>query len=323
MKRSAAWTTIIARGPASGRDAAGALLFMAGSTAVIEARLSADSPAAGSYGGPGAPMATLEAALPVSMAEELEDLEKRLLALGWSITTSTEKERDWSVAWRAGLRPVRIACPGGRGRGLLVRASWSGARPRAGEAEVIIDPSMAFGTGTHPTTRMCLRAIIGLLGGSFGPMAAGHKVTGPMLDVGTGTGILMIAALKLGVSSALGLDIDEAALKVARKNLRANNVRARLSALPPGRQRGRFSLVTANIFSEELKRLAPEIAARLGPAPSFVVLSGILREQAPGVVEVYRDLGLRVEKRFVSGEWACVVLGRDMAKDPEVEMPKS
>jgi len=309
LKRGAAWTTITARGPASGRDAASALLFMAGSTAVVEARLSANSPPAGSDDALGDSMATLEAALPVSMAEELRDLEKRLLALGWSITTSTEKERDWSVAWRAGLRPVRIACPGGRGRGLLVRASWSGARPRAGEAEVIIDPSMAFGTGTHPTTRMCLRAILWLLGGRGGPMTEG-----PMLDVGTGTGILMIGALKLGVSSALGLDIDEAALKVARKNLRANNVRARLSALPPSRQRGRFSLITANIFSEELKRLAPEIVERLGPAPSFVVLSGILREQAPGVVEVYRGLGLRVEKRLFSGEWACVVLGRDAAR---------
>jgi ribosomal protein L11 methyltransferase len=282
---------------------------MAGSTAVVEARLSAKNPPASRVHGGVAPMGTLEAALPASMAEELRDLEKRLLSIGWSITTSTEKERDWSVAWRAGLRPVRIACPGGRGRGLLVRASWSGARPRKGEAEVIIDPSMAFGTGTHPTTRMCLRAILWILGGSGGPMTEG-----PMLDVGTGTGILMIGALKLGVSSALGLDIDEAALKVARKNLRANNVRARLSALPLSRQRGRFALITANIFSEELKRLAPEIVARLGPAPSFVVLSGILREQAPGVVEVYRGLGLRVEKRFFSGEWACVVLGRGAAR---------
>jgi len=302
--RASLWTTIRARGPAECKDEAGALLFAAGSSAVVEARLSAASPLASLKDGPKA-TATLEAALPASRIEELRDLEKKLLGLGWSISTSTEKERDWSLAWRTGLRPVRIACPGGRGRGLLVRASWSGARPRAGETEIVIDPSMAFGTGTHPTTKMCLRAVLYLLGGMSGP-----RVEGPMLDIGTGTGILMIAALKLGGCPALGTDIDPLALKVARKNLRLNNVSGRLSALPLGRQRGRFSLVTANIFSEELKRLAPGILARLGPAPSFVVLSGILREQAPGVIERYRGLGLRVVKKSYSGEWACVVLER-------------
>jgi len=301
--RTSSWISIRAKGPLSRKDEAGALLLAAGSSAVVEARLSAASPPAGTPLADPLREAQLEAAVPASRREALQGLRERLRGLGWTFETSLAEDRDWSVAWRAGLRPVRIACPGGRGKGLLVRASWSKARPRTSEAEVVIDPSMAFGTGTHPTTKMCLRAITWLLGSKDGPL-----VKGAMLDMGTGTGILMIGALKLGIASALGIDTDPVALKVARKNLALNNVRARLSARPLAAKGRAFSLITANIFSEALKDLAPALVARLGPRPCFVILSGMLREQARGVEEVYRDLGLRVVKRPVSGEWASLVL---------------
>ncbi len=296
------WVEIIARGPAEGRDEAVSLLIGAGSNAVIEGVLSSASLPAGAPNAYG--KATLKAALPSRRVEDSRRLQEALSFLGWSMTSSTTMERDWSLAWRKGLKPVRIYPKKDSARGLLVRASWSRARPRGGEAEVIMDPSMAFGTGAHPTTRMCLKAIVMLLGGER-PMTEG-----PMLDVGTGSGILTISALKLGVPWAIGLEIDPLALKVARKNLRINNVRARLSPGPVTNLGGTFGLITANIFSEELKRLAPELTERLRRGPSYMVLSGILREQAPGVASHYRKLGLKVVKRFVEHEWACLVLGR-------------
>jgi len=306
------WLEIIASGPAAVKDEVVSLLISAGSGAVVEGVLSAASPPVGA---PGAGFgAELRAALPATWTEDIGRLREVLLHLGWSMTTSTTIERDWSLAWRQGLRPVRVSRRGppgdkGRGdrgtRGILVHASWSGAVARPGEVEVIMDPSMAFGTGTHPTTKMCMRALLWLPGGPEGPLAGGT-----MLDVGTGTGILMIAALKLGAVSAVGLDIDPTALKVARRNLSVNNVTARLGGRPLSRVRGKFSIITANIFSEELRRLAPRLVARLGRGPSFLVLSGMLREQVDGVVSAYSDLGLGVVKRFVDHEWACVVLGR-------------
>jgi len=293
------WTEIRASGPGAAKDAAIACLIGAGSGAVIESSRSAGSPLA-SIG-----EQTLTACLPEGAGGALFSLTEGLKALGWSATLATIKDRDWSVAWRAGIRPVRVPKRDAGGMGLLVHTSWSRAIKRPDEAEVIIDPSMAFGTGAHPTTMMCLKALVALLGGP-----AGASIKGPILDVGTGSGILMISALQLGATGALGLEVDPLAIKVARKNLKRNNIKARLSANPLSRVREKFSIITANIFSEELRRLAPGLVGRLRREKGYIVLSGLLREQAPPIVSLYRGLGMRVFKRFVSREWACVVLSR-------------
>ncbi len=301
------WTEITARGPAGRKDEAIGLLVSAGSGAVIESNRSAcDSPES-------AREKFLTACVAGGAVDALASLGEGLRALGWTMALSTIEDRDWSVAWRAGMRPIRLPFrgrrgdKGGGGRGLLVRTSWSKAVKRFGEAEVIIDPSMAFGTGSHPTTKMCLKALVMLLGGQVNATAKGR-----ILDVGTGSGILLIAALKLGATGAVGLEIDPLAMKVARNNLRTNNVKARLSRNSLSHIRGTFNIITANLFSEELRRLAPELVGRLGRGPDkqggYLVLSGILREQAPGLVSAYRGLGMRVFKRFVSQEWAALVL---------------
>jgi len=308
------WTEIRASGPGAGKDAAIACLIGAGSGAVIESSRSAGSPLP-SMGGKTMGEKTLTACLSEGAGTALFSLTEGLKALGWSATIRTIKDRDWSVAWRAGIRPVRVSYRGVGGKdakGLFIKTGWSRALKRPDEIELIIDPSMAFGTGTHPTTKMCLKALAVLLGGP-----AGASIKGPILDVGTGSGILMIAALQLGATGALGLEIDPLAIKVARKNLKVNNVKARLSDKPLSHVREKFSIITANIFSEELRRLAPWLVGRLWRGQGYIVLSGLLREQAPPIVSLYRGLGMRVFKRFVSREWACVVLSRSADYDEE------
>jgi len=300
------WTEIKASGPGAGKDAAIASLIGAGSGAVIESSRSADSPLESTA------EKTLTACLPEGAGGALASLAEGLKAIGWSAAIKTIKDRDWSVAWRAGIRPVRVPKQDAGGMGLLVHTSWSRAIKRPGEAEVIIDPSMAFGTGAHPTTRMCLKALVALLGGPSGTM-----IKGPILDVGTGSGILMISALQLGATGALGLEIDSLAIRVARKNLKSNNVKARLSSSPLSHAREKFSIITANIFSEELRRLAPGLVDRLWRGQGYIILSGLLREQAPPIVSLYRGLGMRVFKRFVSREWTCIVLSRGADYDEE------
>lgn len=298
------WVEITLRGPLASKDEAIALLIRAGSGAVVESNRSAGQTAENTQ------VQTLTASLAEEEVERgantLSTLGESFKAMGWDMSLAVIKDRDWSVAWRAGVKPVRLRY---RGQGLLVRTSWSKAQKKPGEAEVIIDPSMAFGTGTHPTTRMCLKALLML-----------HVIRGEafaedrLLDLGTGSGILLIAALKLGLTRGLGLEIDPLALKVARSNLKRNNVKASLSGAPPGRVRGKFSIITANVFSEELRRLGPELLGLLELAShkdrGFIVLSGILRGQAPAVVATYRALGMRVYKKFVSGEWICIILQR-------------
>jgi len=299
------WREIRASGSAVGKDKAIALLVSAGSGAVIESAMSAESSLELKR------EQTLTACLPEGADEALFSLNAGLKALGWAMTLSTIEDRDWSVAWRAGMRPLRVSSRGqGRGgMGLLVHTSWSKARKRPYEAEVIIDPSMAFGTGAHPTTKMCLKALVKLLGVPSLPAAKGR-----ILDVGTGSAILMIAALKLGMRGAAGLEIDTLAIKVARKNLKLNHVRASITQKPISHVRGKFSIITANIFSEELRRLAPDIVDKLCNNSGYIVLSGILREQAPPLVSIYKRLGMRVFKSFVDGEWACLVLRRSTDK---------
>ncbi len=305
------WVEITLSGTPATRDEAVGLLIEAGSKAVIEGEFFTDLP---SLKREKTERLQLKASIPAkhgkgsAESSALTALRAEAAAIGWDMDLSLIKDRDWSLSWRGGIRPVRISY---RGSGLFIHTSWSKALKKTGEIEVVIDPSMAFGTGTHPTTGMCLKALLMLLGGSNNNRALSG---GPVLDVGAGSAILMIAALKLGASAALGLEIDPLAIKVARGNLKINQVKARLSNRPISSLTQKFTIITANIFSEELCRLAPELVDRLGCASNkhggFIVLSGILREQAPAVLAVYRALGMRVYKKFVSGEWMCIVLCR-------------
>jgi len=180
-------------------------------------------------------------------------------------------DRDWERAWLDQFQPMRF------GRRLWVCPA--GLTPPVEDETVIIDldPGLAFGTGTHPTTALCLEWL------------DAHPPAGStVLDYGCGSGILAIAALKLGAGSVWGVDIDPQALWSSRENAVRNGLDARLrTCLPEQLPDREFDLVLANILANPLIELAPQLAARVAPGGELV-LSGILSEQASAVSDAYR-----------------------------------
>jgi len=203
------------------------------------------------------------------------------------------RREDWAESWKRHFKPLRI------GRALLIRPGWSRVRPRRGEAEVVLDPGLSFGTGHHPTTAWCLRELVRL-------RKTGHAQA--FLDIGTGSGILAIAAAKLGYAPVMAFDVDPQAVRVARANARANGVaravrifRADLSALP-GRPARRFDVVCANLTAPLLLAQRRRIAAQLSGA-GVLVLAGILQSEFASVVRAYAESGLRPSRTCVRNEW--------------------
>lgn len=202
-------------------------------------------------------------------------------------------DQDWGEAWKRGLAPFTV------GR-VHVRPSWVAAAAPAGAVEVVLDPGMAFGTGTHPTTALCLAALSDLLAARPGAS---------VLDVGTGSGLLAIAAVKLGAGQVVGNDNDPVAVRVAGENAARNGVRVTLSLDPLPAIAGRFDLVVANILANTLVELAPALAAHLAPG-GVVLLSGILVPQEEEVRAAYLGAGLSPvpggDRR--QGEWSLLAL---------------
>lgn len=211
---------------------------------------------------------------------------------------ATVADQDWGEAWKRGLGPLSV------GR-IYVRPSWVDAPAPPGVAEVVLDPGMAFGTGTHATTALCLGALSDLVDARPGLS---------VLDVGTGSGLLAIAARKLGAGRTVGVDNDEVAVRVARENAARNGVDVALSATPAAEVRGTFDLVLANILANTLVELAPALEARMAPG-GVVLLSGILAPQADEVRRAYVALGLRPVPGGdrVEGEWALLSLEKPAA----------
>ena len=236
--------------------------------------------------------------------------------------TSTEIPDDWADRWQDFHRPVSIA--GGR---IVVRPSWephpfrnpadadagadqqrpsrrrgqlirAGAEQSAG-IDVVVDPGQAFGTGAHPTTRMCLELLLDL-------GADGHA-TGPFADWGTGSGVLALAAAKLGFAPVIACDLERPALEAAAASADVNGVELELvrlnlrEASPPS-----APTVTANLTAPLLR----EVAARMDDPPERLVCSGMLVREADGIGEAFAERGFRVHERRSSGDWASLLLKR-------------
>ena len=214
-------------------------------------------------------------------------------------------EEDWAAAWKQHFPVLRV------GRRIVIRPTWRRHRRRTGDIVVALDPGMAFGTGLHPTTRLCLAGIEGLAD-------EGHVAGARALDVGCGSGILAIAAARLGAASVLGLDTDpiavDATLANARRNRVARSVTARRGTLPV--REGPFDLVFANLIASLLVDLAADLAATLrpggGPAGSGgrMVASGIFIDREPEVRRAFAAAGLRVRGRLAETEWVALEVER-------------
>ncbi|MGH7993999.1 MAG: 50S ribosomal protein L11 methyltransferase, partial [Limisphaerales bacterium] len=206
------------------------------------------------------------------------------------------------------------------GQSLLIKPSWSKRKARKGQAEIVLDPGLSFGTGHHPTTAFCLSEIGRFQKGGDsaprcpdGPANRPHLKPPSFLDLGTGSGILAIAAAKLGYSPVFAMDFDPEAVHVARTNAHANRVRQKLEIRRadvtnlPVRPRRQYDLVCANLISTLLITARRRIAAQLHPAGTLV-LAGILKSEFREVRKAYKTLGLRLvslrdEKEWCSGSF--------------------
>jgi ribosomal protein L11 methyltransferase len=200
---------------------------------------------------------------------------------------------DWAESWKRHFRPLAI------GSSLLIRPSWCQRRPRAGQATVVLDPGLSFGTGQHPTTAFCLRQIVS--------QRRPGKVQS-FLDLGTGSGILAIAAAKLGYAPVEALDFDAEAVRIAeanaRKNLVARRVKFRRQDVRrlPRRSGRRYSLICANLLTDLLLAERDRILARLEPA-GLLVLAGVLKTEFGRVQQAYEAAGLSLAASRAEREW--------------------
>ncbi len=210
------------------------------------------------------------------------------------LRTRIVHEQDWAEAWKAHFPVLRV------GRRIVIRPTWRRHRRLPDDVVLALDPGMAFGTGLHPTTRLCLAMLERLADRG---VLQGARV----LDVGCGSGILAIAALRLGAASALGVDTDpiaiEASLANARRNRLIRRTAARVGSLPSGE--APFRVVLANLIAGVLVPLAPLLAAEVGTEGTLLA-SGIFVDREAEVVNAFEAEGLRIRDRAAEGEWVAL-----------------
>jgi ribosomal protein L11 methyltransferase len=207
------------------------------------------------------------------------------------LSTRTVRESDWAEAWKRHFPVLRV------GRRIVIRPTWRRHRRAPGDVVIALDPGMAFGTGLHPTTRLCLEAI-------EAAADRGALRGARVLDVGCGSGILAIGAVRLGARGALGLDVDPIAVEAtaanAARNRLAGRVLARHGALPSGA--APHDVVLANLIASLLIELAPALAAEVRPG-GLLIASGIYVDREEAVRTALRTAGLAVRERWAEGDW--------------------
>ena len=225
-------------------------------------------------------------------------IKERLDSCGikYSLTHTGVKEEDWADSWKQYYKPIKT------GKRLVIVPVWETYDAEPGEIIVLMDPGMAFGTGTHETTRLCAGFV------------EKHTTDGcTVLDVGCGSGILAIAASKLGAGECFACDIDPISIRVARENTELNhtpNVRCEVSDLLGSvpKTDGGYHVVVANIVADVVMRLAPDIGEYLAPDGVFIV-SGIIAERAEEVLAALDKAGYKVdEERYENGWYAAAMV---------------
>lgn len=231
-----------------------------------------------------------------NLPEYITFIEAKLSALGISFTKECEgmQEENWEDSWKKYFKPIPL------GKVTIVPA-WEEYKAKAGEVVVSIDPGMAFGTGTHETTRLVMKIMQDVVKG-------GERV----LDVGCGSGILSICASKLGASSCNAYDIDPVAVKVTRENAvisGCSNIKADTSDLLRGVEKipGGYDVCVANIVAEIILRMLPDIKEYLAPCAP-IILSGIVKEREATIKTAALSLGFSVERIERENDWVAIMI---------------
>lgn len=221
----------------------------------------------------------------LGLLRPIEPLEVRRLA-----------EVDWENAWKRHFFVRHV------GKRLVIVPSWRQYHPRPGDVVLDLDPGMAFGTGVHPTTRLCLQLVERYV-------TPGARV----LDLGTGSGILAIAAAKLGAARVVALDVDATAARVATENIERNDA-AGVVAVAQGELAAveapeRFDLILANINLRVIRAVLPALVTHLAPG-GIAILSGVLHEHETTLHELVREAGLRRRERRRERDWLALAVER-------------
>ena len=241
----------------------------------------------------------------VNLPEVINDVQMRVNQLAsfgldatpGKVTTSAVKDEDWATEWQKYYHPVRVT------RHLTVVPKWEEYQPaQEGEKVIVLDPGMAFGTGTHPTTRLMMQALEIVVRG-------GER----LLDVGTGSGVLGIAAKLLGADKVLGTDIDEVAVRSAQGNLDLNPVASDIQVMAsdllsdvPAQE---FDIVVANMLAEVLVPLIPQVDSVLRPGGKFL-LSGIYEDKAQTITAKFEENGYALDETMKLCEWYGLIAHR-------------
>lgn len=209
-----------------------------------------------------------------------------------SVSAKVEDDVLWRDKWKEYFKPTKLS------NNIVVKPTWCEYEPNEEDIVIEIDPGMAFGTGTHETTMLCIRMIEKY-------MSDGYKV----LDVGSGSGILSIAAAKLGASDVLGIDIDEDAVRVSNENYELNKVSDRAKAIVGDLTAGvdyKANIVVANLLADIVMRLSKDAKRYLGEKGIFIT-SGILTEKSEAVEKCMIECGFEIVEKAILGEWCSIV----------------
>ncbi|MCF8092887.1 MAG: 50S ribosomal protein L11 methyltransferase [Desulfotignum sp.] len=213
------------------------------------------------------------------------------------LRVDTVDDQQWAEAWKQHFHVMRITDR------IVVKPAWEPFDPGPDDVVIHLDPGMAFGTGTHPSTCMCLKQMQDCL------------VPGQIfLDVGCGSGILMIAAARLGASKLTGIDTDPAAVDIARENLEKNKIpkeryhlyKCTLDQIPPVQ----YDLIAANIIAQTIVNIMADIKKKMAPK-GLAVLSGIIRERMPDVKNALYRHGLAIKTQMSEDEWVTLTVASD------------
>lgn len=208
------------------------------------------------------------------------------------IELASVREEDWSNTWKKYYKPMKVSDR------IVIKPSWETYNKKKGQVILTLDPGMAFGTGTHETTMLCMQAIDQYI-----------RPDHSLIDIGCGTGVLSIGALLLGAKAATAIDLDGNAVEIARKNAQINKVLDRMTLVHGNlldEIEGSYDIVVANIIADVIIELSQYVTNYI-KAGGLFISSGIIHERLDEVIEQIESVGLIIEKVEKMGEWAMVV----------------